>query len=786
METPQNNPPPTPSRVPLTRDLIHRRVPHILAIYAGASWALVEFTAFATDEFLLSPLWTRVVLVTLLLMLPSVLMLAWFHGKPGRDRDSLARTEKIGIPANAVLCAVLLWALFAGEELGSATRSVRVETEEGTITRETTRPEFRKHTALFPLELGPGLAADELWTAYAVPLAIEYDLMPDDFFVPVTFERFRWSLIEDYPDLQGIPLALMREVAQDYYAGFMTVGEIDRVEDRYRVALAVHEVDGGNVLGDSVFEGSDLLALADGMSGLVRDALRIPVRDGVTDSPVRQLLTEDEAALAEFVKGVMRLTDLSTEIEHLRAAVTLDPTFTAAHLQLSWRLTNTDREGEGLASIQAAMEYLSRLPERARFEVRAEYYDWTGEPEKVREIVDLWLDLHPEDFNALETQSGLRMSEGDWEGALATLAEMYRLNPGNGSVLRRMARPHEELEQYDSAAAALTRYVERFPDDEVGYIQLADFRQRRGEYDEARAQLEKGLLLHPISTVLAYGLVDLDQRTGRFDEARAGYERVLDRARTPVEKARALTRMKCHHHFRGEMRDAVRAANAWLVEASAYTNPEWLPDVRFGDLFIYLDADRFGEAADLLEELKGRTSPWFSDHLAPRAEIHIALETSGVEAAREKHDEWVRLLEARGSEGLSRSAVKEDLGWIQERAGDHAGALESYRAAIALRSYQVECFTGVGFGNMHLGAGRALRKMGRLDEAEAELRESLRHFPSLPGAHLELALVLEARGDTAGAVEHLKRALAAWENADENFEPAREARAKLAELGGSV
>ena len=30
----------------------------------------------------------------------------------------------------------------------------------------------------------------------------------------------------------------------------------------------------------------------------------------------------------------------------------------------------------------------------------------------------------------------------------------------------------------------------------------------------------------------------------------------------------------------------------------------------------------------------------------------------------------------------------------------------------------------------------------------------------------------------------MRSALAVWENADEDFEPAREARAKLAELGG--
>lgn len=785
METPQDPPPPTPSRVPLTRDLIQRRVPHILAIYAGASWALVEFTAFATDEFLLSPAWIRLVLLTLLLLLPSVLMLAWFHGKPGRDRDSLARTERIGLPANAVLCAIVLWALFGGEDLGSATTSVLVATEEGdTIEREVPKAEYRKRTALFPLDRGPGVGDDESWTAFAIPLAIEYDLMPDDYFVPVTFRRLVWRSIEHgYPDLQGIPLLLKREFARDNYAGFMTVGEIDRVEDRYRVTLAVHEVESGNVVGDSVFEGSDLLALADAISGLVKRALRIPPREDVRDSPVRQRLTEDDAALAEFVKGSMDVTgDRRAGIEHLKAAVTLDPTFTAAHRVLSLRLLSAERNGEALASIEAAMAYLSRLPERAQFQVRAEYYVMTEEHDKVREIVDMWLELHPEDLDALEKHWEVRLGEGDPQGALATLAEMYRLNPGNGDILVRMARMHEDLGQHDSAAAAFAEYVERFPDEEGGYDRLAHFQRRRGDYEQERTHLEKGLLLNPLSMALALHLADLDRRTGRFNEARAGYERVLGRAPDPDWKAEALSRMKCYHHFRGEMDDAVRAATAWLAEAATFMDPEWIPDARFGDLFIYLDAGRFDEAADLVEDVKGQTGSWWQELLVPRAEIHFALATSDVEAARERHGEWVRLLEAKGSENL-RSTVMADLGRIQEHAGDHADAVESYRAAIAFGSNVDRCGWDLSFGKLHLGAGRVLRKMGRMEEAEAELGEALRYVPSLPGAHLELALVLEARGDAGGAVEHLEQALVAWENADGDFEPAREARAKLAELG---
>ena len=43
---------------------------------------------------------------------------------------------------------------------------------------------------------------------------------------------------------------------------------------------------------------------------------------------------------------------------------------------------------------------------------------------------------------------------------------------------------------------------------------------------------------------------------------------------------------------------------------------------------------------------------------------------------------------------------------------------------------------------------------------------------------------VKARSDVAGAIEHVRAPLAAWEHADEAFEPAREAREKLAALGG--
>ena len=163
METPQDPPPPQPPKVSWARYLIERRVPHIVAIYAGASWALVEFTAFATDEFLLSPQWTRMVLVTLVLMLPTVVMLAWFHGKPGRDRDYLARTEKVGIPANVVLCVVALWTLFGGEDLRSATTTGPWRPRAGSPSSGVVQARVPEIHGPPLVALGPGIGESESW-----------------------------------------------------------------------------------------------------------------------------------------------------------------------------------------------------------------------------------------------------------------------------------------------------------------------------------------------------------------------------------------------------------------------------------------------------------------------------------------------------------------------------------------------------------------------------------------------------------------------------------------------
>jgi len=751
---------------------MQRRVPHILAIYAGASWGLVEFTAFAVDEFLLSPHWTRLVMVTLFMVLPSVFMLAWFHGKPGRERDQLARAEKVVIPANLVLCLVVLAALFGGEELGSVTTSVTVETEDGeTIERQVPNPAFAKTVALFPLDLGPGMEADEAWVSYAVPEALRLDLLADEFFVPDPFYRSEsYSRERGFEDLTETPLALKRELAQRSFAGFMTVGEIDRVDDRFQATLRVYRVDTGSLAGETLPEGTDLLALVDEMSGPVRNALEIPARDAVEDLPVRERLSDNPAAVEAFFKGFFRYhahQDTEGATEYLTTATTLDPSFTIAQYTLHLVLRGSAQsEVVATAPLVAAMEHLYRVPERSSFEIKVEYYVETGETDKVAAVVGMWVGLYPNDLRALRILAGMQAANDDWEGVLETLATIQRLHPLDGRPILDMAGAHENLGNYDQSLALLAEYVERFPGDVSGYYGLADYHRRRDRYEDAREVLERAIALEPLAQEPARRLADLDLDVGRLEEARAGYEHLLGQARTPAERAQTLSRLTHYHHRRGEMATAIQVIER-RKEESGFETPLGMA---IGDIFVYLDAGRTDEAAALLEELRAGLPPSLSGAVASAA-VHVALSVEGVEAALEAHRQASEAAEARSILGL-RPQPWGDLGVIRDHAGDYAGAAESFRAAIALSPE----------ARFHRGAGRALRRAGLLDEAEAELREALRLVPADPRAHLEMALLMETQGDTRTAVEHLKSAVAVWEPADEDYEPARRARTKLAEL----
>lgn len=95
----------------------------------------------------------------------------------------------------------------------------------------------------------------------------------------------------------------------------------------------------------------------------------------------------------------------------------------------------------------------------------------------------------------------------------------------------------------------------------------------------------------------------------------------------------------------------------------------------------------------------------------------------------------------------------DNLGLCYEALGKHAEAIQSYQRALRLGEEK-----GINSPWPPLDLGALLLKLGRVSEAEAALREALRHDPNFPQAHFQLGLLLERQRKNVLAVQELQRA----------------------------
>ena len=89
------------------KELLHRRIPQIIGSYFIASTSMILFLDWLKINYNLPEEYITLALFGTLSILPSVVIIAYFHGAPGKDEWT--KIEKIGIPINIIfIFSVLL------------------------------------------------------------------------------------------------------------------------------------------------------------------------------------------------------------------------------------------------------------------------------------------------------------------------------------------------------------------------------------------------------------------------------------------------------------------------------------------------------------------------------------------------------------------------------------------------------------------------------------------------------------------------------------------------------
>jgi len=760
------------------KDLLRRRVPQVVAIYFGACWGLLEFVDFISQHFALSPHLIDLALVGPLLLLPSIVLVTYFHGASGQDEWVTA--EKIGIPMNLLVAALFLVFFFQGKDLGAATTTVVVTDEDGVESeRVVPKTEFRKRLTVYFFDAEPEDTAST-WLQYGLPMAVLSDLDQDHFLdlkAPIHFpDRLREA---GFGEMVNVPLSLAREIAEEQHREYFVMGTVATVDGEVQATVSTYDANRGRLLEEQTYAGTDVLEMADRISVQLRDDLKIPDLgdDGAQDLPVSEILTDSPSAFRLSTESLIATEverDFARGTELMEKAVAEDPTFANAQAALANLYMFTNRPAEMVGPLQAAMDHIYRLAERNRFIVKSNYYFLVRQDtDKAMAALDMWADLFPDDVQAHQNRVQIQFLRDDKDGALATLNTILELAPEQRDVLLQIGSLHESNGDFPAAKEVFHQYADEFPENHQVLSQLAALARGMGSLEEARGYYDRALLMAPSDVGLMVGMGSLERVTGNFDEALAQYEAAMATAGTPEERAQVFSAMEAYYQARGQVGRSIEILEQRLAEATAYLPDFAVVQQRLVEAGTYAEAGRLDDAWNLVAEARTQLPPPF-DAMAPLGEMDIYLtleDVDSIEATLPGVEAFINTLQYE----IVRPALLAAQGEAHVLRGEYQEAIRAFEEQRRLAPSS----TGVS-----MDLGRCYRELGEYDRALSLIEEALKTSPYGARTNYEMALTYEAMGRMDEARVHLNRALEVWEDADPAYKWAQRAREAADRLGG--
>jgi tetratricopeptide (TPR) repeat protein/predicted Ser/Thr protein kinase len=743
------------------RRLVERRVPLTTAIYVAL--AAVAFVAlkWVVNNFPVSPQVPGFALTVFAVLLPAVFSTAYFGGRH--------MASKVGVPVYVVAAAAVVFFFSHDKDLGAATEMVRVTDEEGnTIERELPKGAFRKRFAIFYLDNGTGDPQND-WLSYGFAQMLRWEFAQDTYL----------SHDVGFTHPHASPITLKRQVADQFHFPQFLAGSFTRGAEEWTVNVTLFDTRSGRPLAERQFAGGDIFTIVDEMSVQLRRDLGVPDYhiEGNPDLPVADMFSASLEAQELYVNAVnaqWQDNDYERAVELAVRAVQIDPGFTAAHWLLYGLHIALNHGEEAQEAIRLALKHKYRLPESVRFSLMDNYLDYRQDNEGRYENALRWAALYPDDAGAHVVLADHHERGNDFEAAIAERKLILQTDPQSYWELLNIGRLYEKTGDDEEALGYYQQYADLHPFKHESYTAIGSFYLRRGDYNNARGFYKKGLLADPEQMSIHTTLAAIERHTGNFEASFRQCNDALASARTPADTVTALWQLREYHIFRGM---ATRAL-AYQIEALDKMRETQSPiDVTIATLLTlatYVDAGRFDDAIAIVRSIEREAGPPWMKTLSSIGYI-ITYSTSDdptylpeLEKHTARFEEW---MEATGSQNLK-------WGLDATRATEHhwrddnVTALEYVKSSLEAVS-PTEVHNKI---NMTLFAIEITRELELYEETERYLEQLFELEPFSPDGHLEAAQMYHARGETQRAIDHLKKALQVWENADPQHPSAKKAR----------
>lgn len=742
---------------------LERRVPQILGLYLGGSWAVLEFiSSFLVDRFDFPEFLVNLSVIVLTAFIPSVIILAWFHGKPGPDQWT--RVEKVAIPLNIVIILVFLVFFIRSKDLKAFTTPVSYKDESGKqITLNVPRSEYRRSIALFYPDNKSG-NKDYTWIGHAIIQLLDLDL-DQDLFIQVIPASQSMPFIQQkgFMEPENIPLALMRQAASEQYAEFFLHAHFSGTDSVYILEADLYNTDQFKKIDHFSYRSISIQSGVDSLSFGIKKSVGIPEEHlaQFQDIPVAELTTNNPDALRFFSSGMYELTvrnNYSIANDFLEKAIKSDPSFAFASLNLLL-LAMDNNDAEKMSSLLPSLrKHLYKLPERYRFHVNYIEFMLDGNFERGEAVLELWKRIFPADpvpgwylaVNHYENSGQFRKAVKEYE----LLLEMQ---PYQGDYILKIAQLYYEEGLYKQAEAQYKMYVEKFPGDIKGYHELGGFYLQMAEFEKAETIYENAFLLKPENVETMINLAEIRIRQGLFEKARDDLNEALLLSKTLRDSIKVNDKLIYLNEQRGRNKEALHLRQITRDMAFKLESPrQVLMERETGNIPLYIKTGDTASAYSSIEKLKQLPPPYHTFYIWGKLIL-----------ARELKDP-VKIKEA--LEEGSKMELEKVYGYSYKKYRDYSEAMVLLLDGKCKEAG--EKFLTLGMtGKAPVYAAECLRETGHERRARQILEEYFKYYPVEPEAHIQRALIARSKENFDLYRYHLRVAMNVWKEADPDYTP---------------
>ena len=588
----------------LFQDLMTRRVPHILGIYLAASWAVLQFIDWVVNRYILSPHLVDFTLTSIVSFIPSILILAYFHGKPGKD--DWTKIEKIGIPINVIISFLILIIFFSPKELGAATETVIIENENGQqIERIIPKADFRKNIAIFSMEnkiTDPTLN----WIGYGITQALGCDL-GQEMFISGNDQVHTKLKEKGFYDKIAVPLTLKREISKELHVEYFFGGNVTQDEaGQFIVETFLYRTRDGKVLAKNTFRGSDIFIIIDEISVQIKYDLGIPSAhiENSIDLPVSEITTSSLKAFEYWARGLHNFMGEKYDVgvAFLEKAVGEDEAFAMAYLSLQGFYVMTNQGEKRLGAVTKAMEYLYKIPERFHYIIKVTYFDSTNEPEKYYQAVKMHIKLFPQDILAYEIMAQIYVARGDFEQVIKQYNTILNIDPSRHEYLLIIGKfIQHRLHDNDEALKYYNIYLTHYPENAEAHLLVGKIYKNQNKINRAKESFDTVLIFDPNNIDALLSIIGIDY--DGLEQIEKSYD-ILEMSKNAKDSVRVYEGIESELLEYGRYGESMRNWEIWRKIEMSYAA---FYEYGVGQLFYpanYVKINQSDKAFALMDEFK--------------------------------------------------------------------------------------------------------------------------------------------------------------------------------------